>query len=108
MTEFVEAAGKESATKRARARTVVGFAADFYRALLRAAASGSAGDDRELAAAITNVSNFGPLDVDRAGQQLDRTLEALSQIDRNAHFATVIECWLDDLATFAHAPRVTA
>ena len=29
---------------------------------------------------------------------LERTLAALSHIERNAHQATLIECWLDDLA----------
>ena len=36
VTEFVEAAGKEASAKRARARTVVGFAADYFRATMRA------------------------------------------------------------------------
>jgi len=97
VTEFVEAAGKEASAKRARARTVVGFAADYFRAAMRAGAGGSPGDDRELAATIAAAARFGPIDVDRAGGQLERTLDALAQIDRNAHLVTVIECWLDDL-----------
>jgi hypothetical protein len=28
---------------------------------------------------------------------LDRSLEALAHVDRNAHQATLAECWLDDL-----------
>ncbi|MGD9649109.1 MAG: ATP-binding protein [Pirellulales bacterium] len=108
VTEFVDSAGKEAAAKRARARTVVGFAAGFYRALLRTGAGAAAGEDQELAAAVDQASKFASLDVDRAAAQLERTLEALSQIDRNAHLATVVECWLDDLAGRASAPRVVA
>jgi DNA polymerase-3 subunit delta' len=106
VTEFMEAAGKEASAKRARARTVVGFAADYFRATLRAGAGGSPGNDRELAATIAAAARYGPIDVDRAGAQLERTLDALGQIDRNAHLVTVIECWLDDLASAGVASRL--
>jgi hypothetical protein len=35
---------------------------------------------------------------DAALAALDRTLEAEEQLDRNANQATLLECWLDDLA----------
>jgi hypothetical protein len=33
--------------------------------------------------------------------RLSRCLEAAEQVDRNANQTTLIECWLDDLATAA-------
>ncbi|MBX9790792.1 MAG: DNA polymerase III subunit [Pirellulales bacterium] len=106
VNEFVEAAGKEAAAKRVRARTVIGFAAEFYRAMLRIGAGAMVGDDRDLAAVVAAAAKDTSLDVDRASEQLDRTLEALEHVDRNAHLVTVIECWLDDLARIASARRV--
>jgi hypothetical protein len=38
---------------------------------------------------------------------LDRCVEAVEQIDRNAYVPTLIECWLDDLARTARCARAT-
>ena len=73
---------------------------------MRTGAGGSPGDDRELASTIAAAARFGPIDVDRASRQLERTLEALGQIDRNAHLVTVIECWLDELANAGSTQRL--
>jgi hypothetical protein len=45
-----------------------------------------------------------PGDAITAGACLERCLEALGQIDRNANQATLIEAWLDDLAAETTAP----
>ena len=76
---FIDEAGRAAPARRARFRQVVGFAAEFYRQLLHAQC-GTAADPE------TNA------------RRLDRCLDALTQIDRNANQSTLIECWLDDLA----------
>ncbi|MGD0899380.1 MAG: DNA polymerase III subunit [Thermoguttaceae bacterium] len=92
---FVDEAGKEAPARRARLRQVAAFAADFYRQLLHAQ-SGAAlpDDDQDRPAPPASAPWSGD-----AAAALDRCLEAAAQIDRNANQATLIEAWLDDLAT---------
>jgi DNA polymerase-3 subunit delta' len=78
---FIDAAGKEAAARRARFRQVVNFAADFYRRLVYERSDSQYPGDAMVAAAC-----------------LQRCLDALEQIDRNANQSTLIEAWLDDLA----------
>ena len=73
---FVNQAGKEASLRRGRLRSLFQIVANHFRQELR---SGSA--DPETALAV-----------------LDRCLEAETQLDRNANQATLLECWLDDLA----------
>jgi len=102
---FVDAAGKEAPPRRARARLLIGFAIGFYRRLLyRQAAAGEAvsragdriaGDDtaeRQVSAALKAQT-----DPEATAARIERSLEALSHIDRNANQATLLEAWLDDL-----------
>jgi DNA polymerase-3 subunit delta' len=95
---FVESAGKEASARRARARRVIGFAVAFFRQVLRAACGLAAEGDAELARVADQAvagRAFGELG---AAAAIDRTLEALAQIDRNAYLPTLVECWLDDLS----------
>ncbi|MBN2294158.1 MAG: DNA polymerase III subunit [Pirellulales bacterium] len=95
---FVEEAGREPALRRRRLAQVVRMAIEFYRQVTRAAGGAPVSDDslstplveRSLAtwAATDNV----------APDCLDRSLEALAQIDRNVHQTALVECWMDDLA----------
>ncbi len=88
------------ALRRARAREVIRLAVAFYRELLRLASglrlrSGpeTATDwERWLGQAAAHV---GP---EQAAAALERCIEALGQVDRNALESTVVEGWLDDLA----------
>jgi DNA polymerase-3 subunit delta' len=105
---FVEAAGKEAPARRARARQVVGFAIDFYRQLLRASCGASVEGDASLAAAVDSARSHGSLDAETAAACVDRSLEALAHIDRNAHQTTLVECWLDDLSRIAETGRPVA
>jgi hypothetical protein len=54
---------------------------------------GDGGDREVLLAAERWQGGFAAVAV-----CLDRCLDAAEQIDRNANQATLIECWLDDLA----------
>ena len=86
---FVNQAGKEADAKRQRLRLLLRTATEHYRQLLRSSCSG---------AESAQGAELGPVAQDRILAALDRCLEAELQLDRNANQATLLECWLDDLA----------
>ncbi|MHB1033337.1 MAG: DNA polymerase III subunit [Pirellulales bacterium] len=95
---FIDEGGKEASAKRVRARQCIGFAADFYRQLLRGLVGATTVDDADLHGALGRVKSAWRGGEDTASACLERCLEAVGQIDRNVNQATAIECWLDDLA----------
>jgi DNA polymerase-3 subunit delta' len=97
LTPFIEAAGKEAPPRRARARQVIGFAVEFYRQLLRARAGADPRGDDELRRFVLQAAAKQPGDAETAAACIERSLEALTHVDRNAHQTTLLECWLDDL-----------
>jgi DNA polymerase-3 subunit delta' len=74
---FVDDAGKETSEKRARLRTVLGFAIAFYR-------------DRLAAEAATGETG-------RSVDTLDACLATLDYVDRNVNLATAIQDWSDSV-----------
>jgi DNA polymerase-3 subunit delta' len=66
---LVEASGKESPLRRRRARLLFGLAVDHFRSEMQS------NDSR------------------RAAQRLERTLDALEHVDRNANLPLAIEAW---------------
>ncbi len=96
---FVQEAGTAAAARRERVRQAVGAAVDFYRDLICGLTG--AGPRRAASAAADRAARFWPGDAETAADCLDRCLEALAQIDRNANQATLIEAWLDGLAVTA-------
>ncbi len=99
--EFVGEAGREAKHRRARLRQVILTATEFYRGCVRQAAGAAVSRDEKLQQAMqrrlaTAGDSQQPLDADL--QRLDRCLAALDELDRNANQATLIACWLDDLA----------
>lgn len=78
---FVDEAGKEAAQRRERLRTIIGFALEFYRGMLRESQDGG-----------TMV----------AVSQLDSCLLALEQIERNANVGLVIQHWCESLSQVSH------
>lgn len=96
---FVDEAGKEAPARRARFRQVIAFAAEFYRQLLHAQCGISVSEDSELQNHVCRAIERGQGDQDISAARLDRCLDAAGQIDRNANQSTLIECWLDDLAS---------
>ncbi|MHB8970872.1 MAG: DNA polymerase III subunit [Pirellulaceae bacterium] len=105
INEFVEAAGKDAPPRRARTRQVVLEAMNFYRGVMRRAVGadehGDALNNQFLAAASPHWR--GRADI--ASRCLDRCLTVLGEIDANANLATLIGCWVDDLAQ-STLPRV--
>jgi DNA polymerase-3 subunit delta' len=102
VAEFVDEAGKEAPARRARLRQVTAFAADFYRHVLYAQSGAPLAGDDELGRFVGEAAASWPGD---AAAALERSLEAAGQIDRNANQATLIEAWMDDLATVVPLSR---
>lgn len=97
---LVEEAGKEAPPRRARMRQVIGMAIQFYRELLRAM-SGAPASEESAGNAIDRALATGRFDADNVGRLIERSLDALEHVDRNAHQAALLECWLDDLSQLA-------
>ena len=95
---FVDEAGKDAAPRRQRLRQVVLYAADFYREQMRNLVGGPPthpdGDDSKSA----SQGHFGQGVQCAATARLQRCLTAVNQVESNANTATLLECWLDDLA----------
>jgi len=99
LSDFIDAAGKEPAARRARFRLVVGFAADFYRRLLHLRSDLPLPSDPDLRGPLEVAAQSFRGDAIVAATCLERCVDALGQIDRNANQATLVEAWLDDLAS---------
>ncbi len=101
---FMEQAGKETALRRPRLRQAILFAAEYYRQWARHL---SGATDDELSP--LEIETAAPrLDVLTATACADHCLQALEQLDRNAHPTALVESWLDGLAALANAPRYAA
>lgn len=98
---FVDEAGKEAAPRRARARQLVVFAVEFYRQLVRQLSGAATTDDEELKRLVEKAAAQWPGDDETAASCAERSLDALSHIDRNANQSAWVEAWLDDLGRMA-------
>lgn len=105
---FVDAAGKEAPPRRERLRLVISFAADFFRQLMFVLAGAPAETDPALAQAVHAAARSWPETEEVAGDCLERCVDALAHVDANANLATLVECWLDDLATLARGDKLAA
>jgi DNA polymerase-3 subunit delta' len=105
VNEFVTEAGKEASARRDRLRQVIGVGLQFFRQLLREL-SGAGNCEAEIPAEVirTATTNWRG-DQETAAACIDRCLEALAYVDRNANLVTLVECWLDDLSAMATTGR---
>jgi DNA polymerase-3 subunit delta' len=94
---FVDAAGKEASARRGRLRLVLEIAVDFYREVARQLSGLPVDGESELAKAAAKVRTALDGDLDAAAACVERTLEALAHVERNANQSTLTEAWLDDL-----------
>jgi len=78
--QFVDAAGKEAPAKRARMKEAVQIAAEFFRARMQSATN--SGADAEPAATCEEMC-----------------LDAIGHVEANVNLTTLIEWWVDELAT---------
>ena len=102
---FVNEAGKEASARRARCRQSMVFATALFREALRTGAGLSTAGDAELNAAAVRVLRVWGGRPEPVIALIDRTLEALNQVDRNANQSTLIAAWLDDLAQMIDSGR---
>jgi hypothetical protein len=56
-------------------------------------------EDSELQNEVGKAIERGLNDRELSAARLDRCIDAAAQVDRNANQATLIECWLDNLAS---------
>jgi DNA polymerase III subunit delta' len=85
----VDAAGKEAPPRRARLRTVLDSALDFFRAAIRQDATGQQPAEAALTAAVASWHGDG----ERAATCLAHTLDALDGIERNAYLPILVDAW---------------
>jgi DNA polymerase III subunit delta' len=97
--KFVDEAGTDAFRRRNRLRQVIGFAAEFYRQLVRAMGSAApqTEGDSETQQAVAQALRHMPPDAELAADRLERCLEALGHVDRNANQGALISAWIDDL-----------
>ena len=98
---FVDQAGKDAPARRARMQQIFGMAADFYRQLMRSLAGLPIEGDSLLVRSVQDVYQAWLGDEETAATCLECCLEAQGHVLANANQATLIDCWLDDLATIA-------
>ena len=110
LTAFVNQAGKEADLRRRRIRQLLQMVANHFRHVMRHSCSGESTDEATNQPILLLSQALGPAAQGLSLDILDRCLEGETQLDRNANQATLIECWLDDLATLMarHAPLASA
>lgn len=101
--KFVEGAGKDAPVRRERLKLVIMIAVEFYRELIRQMSGRPSGTDPGLLNAVKTASNAGCVDVEALAACVERCLDAQAQVDANANQATLIECWIDDLARLSES-----
>ena len=99
---LVDEAGKQPAARRRRLRQVVAFAVEFYRHLLRADSGVAETSDLDMRRFLDQAARNRQGGPDLTAACLERCLDAAEQIDRNANQTTLIETWLNDLATMGN------
>jgi len=100
--QFVDEAGKEAPLRRARMRRVIGFASQFYRQLMRSLSGGVVQGDAVLERTVSAAHSTWLGDAETAAACLERCIDAEGHVLANANQATMLECWLDELATMTH------
>ena len=105
VNEFVDAAGKEAITRRRRLQNVLKFVMAFYRELFLHI------DNPELRPTGTNAPFIKKalanetMNSESVLACVDRTLEALEQVDRNANLPFIVESWVYDIGAYTRTKR---
>jgi DNA polymerase-3 subunit delta' len=108
VSAFIDTAGKDAPVRRERLKLVIMFAVEFYRELIRQSSGMSAVGDSSLVSAVEKVARTRQIDVEATAACVERCLDAQAQVDANANQATLIECWIDDLARLFECVATTA
>lgn len=100
--QFVDEAGKEAPRRRARMKHVIGFAAQFYQQLMRSLSGGTVHGDAALERVVSAARSSWLGNAETAAACLERCIDAEGHVLANANQSTLLECWLDELATVTH------
>ena len=99
---LVEAAGKDARAKRDRLKLLLRMAASFYRGLVIHMTAGhdasTAVGDPQLWQLVSQQSDQWTTGVRGALDCWQRCLTAIEQVDRNVNQASLLECWVSELA----------
>ena len=80
---------------------MIGFVVDYLRQLVQRLAGDNINGDAELIATVDSAARKGAWSVESTADACERSLEAINHVDRNANQNTLVEAWLDDLATIS-------
>ncbi len=109
--KYVDAGESQGVAKRDRLRFVLELAVDLYRQLLWACYDLPLDADPPFAEAAARMARRAGLDAETVVQCLDRSLDALRQVDASGNPRTVLEAWLDDVSRIRregpHSPAAT-
>lgn len=94
---IVEAAGKEAPARRQRLRQLIWLVAEFARQLMLHLATGQVPAVVRLGEPVCRAAAHWPGTEERAAEWLERSYEALRQVELFAHPLTLIEAWVEDL-----------
>ena len=98
VAKFVEQAAKEAPPRRTRLRILLGFATDYYRQIMQRLAGRPVDGDELLRKAVQSIlPRWGGTD-ETAAECVDACLTYESYVDANANLASLVECWVDELA----------
>jgi DNA polymerase-3 subunit delta' len=97
LSGFADEAGKEAAARRDRLRWGIGFLIDLFRQTTHAAGGGPPTDDDDLQQAAERLARQIPPDVESLASVVDRCLDALEHVERNAHPTTLVDAFCDDV-----------
>jgi DNA polymerase-3 subunit delta' len=97
--KFVDDAGKDAPPRRARLRLAIGFSTDFFRQLVRRLSGLQSEGDADLTTAVESTAGHGAWDLESATDAVQRCLQAAAEVDRNANQHTLVEAWIDELAS---------
>ena len=89
---FVDAAGKEAPSRRARMKLLMDFASQYYIDLSRRLCGVT-----NRGNSTTSSAEQWSSGIESATRCADRCVLAIEQVDANANQSTLLECWLDDL-----------
>jgi len=99
ITAHVEEVGKDATARRERLVNVVNQTVIYFRHAMREATGMELASVGDWSSSGTGWTG----DARRAAECVDRCLAAHGHIHANANQATLIECWIDDLATLTRA-----
>lgn len=101
VSAYVDSAGKDAPPRRARLTTLLGMVAEFYRQLMRSLSGAEIEGDDVMQRAVHAAAGAWPGDAETAAACLEQCVNAEGYVQANANLATLVEWWLDALATSA-------